>query len=231
MCNIFKKQSALLAIFMALAISVSAQTYTDTIKPFSGKKGFRTWSIGINGGVLYPAVAFGGSNNFTNPEITIGYGANIKYQVAHWLAFQFDFLRGKLKGNQDNKLDKVGPLTPGPAFPTYRNVKEFETSLHAAMSLNAVFTLGNVNWLSAKNKVIPYLALGGGIAWYEPEIVTRVGNQPPYTTSAQHLYNTNGEALNHFFVPVGMGLKFNLSRSLNLDLGYKAHYMDADDLD
>src|SRR4029077_5157129 len=52
-----------------------------------------------------------------------------------------------------------------------------------------------------------------------------------YTESGWHLYKSNGEALNHFFVPVGLGLKFNLSRSLNLDLGYRAHYMDADDLD
>ena len=234
MCNIYKKHVALFAIFMAITFSVFAQTYTDTIAPFSGRKAFRTWSIGINGGVLYPAVAFGGSNNFTNPEITIGYGANIKYQVAHWLAFQLDFLSGKLKGNQDNKLnDDLG--TPVAAFPTYRNVKEFETRLKAALSLNSVFTLGNVNWLSVKNKVIPYIALGGGIAWYKPEIVTRVpaapGGSGPYTTSAMHLYKPNGEALNHFFVPVGLGVKFNLSRSLNLDLGYRAHYLDADNLD
>ena len=231
MCNIYKKHSALLAIFMALAIAVSAQTYTDTIKPFSGKKGFRLWSIGINGGVLYPAVAFGGSNNFTNPQVTIGYGANIKYQAAHWLAFQLDFLRGKLKGNQDHALDPISGQQPTAAFPTYRSVKSFETDLHAALSLNAVFTLGNVNWLFLKNKVIPYLSLGAGIAWYEPEIVTRVGANPPYTTSQPHLYQANGDALNHMFVPVGMGLKFSVSRSLNLDLGYRAHYMDADDLD
>jgi outer membrane protein OmpA-like peptidoglycan-associated protein len=234
MCNIYKKHSALIAIFMALAISVAAQTYTDTVKPFSGRKAFRTWSIGINGGAMYPAVAFGGSNNFTNPQITIGYGANIKYQAAHWIAFQLDFLRGKLKGNQDHELDNI-TNNPVVAFPNYRNVKSFETDLHAALSLNAVFTLGNINWLVPKSKVIPYISLGGGIAWYEPTIVTRVPgvgvNAGTYTTSAPHLYKSNGEALNHLFIPVGLGLKFNISRSLNLDLGYRAHYMDADDLD
>src|SRR5205085_6767207 len=97
MCNIYKKHSALLAMFMALTISVCAQTYTDTIKPFSGTKGFRTWSFGINAGALYPAVAIGGSNNFTNPKATIGYGIDIKYQWTHWFALQLDAIRGKLK--------------------------------------------------------------------------------------------------------------------------------------
>jgi OOP family OmpA-OmpF porin len=137
-----------------------------SIKPFSGRKAFRTWSIGINGGALYPAVAFGGSNDFTNSEITLGYGVNLKYQAAHWLAMQLDFLRGKLKGNQDNNL------TDGSvAFPNFRNVKSFETEIHAAISLSGVFTLGNINWLSARSKVIPYVSIGGGIAWYEPTIV------------------------------------------------------------
>jgi outer membrane protein OmpA-like peptidoglycan-associated protein/opacity protein-like surface antigen len=232
MCNIYKKNVALFAIFMAITFSVFAQTYTDTVAPFSGKKAFRTWSIGINGGALFPAIAWGGSNNFSNPQISLGYGANIKYQAAHWFAVQLDFLRGNLKGNQDNELDNINGNSVI-AFPAYRNVKEFETELHAALSLNAVFTLGNINWLVARSKVIPYISLGGGLAWYEPTIVTRVqaNSSSPYTTSVPHLYKSNGESLNHFFAPIGLGLKFNLSRSLNLDLGYRAHYMDADDLD
>lgn len=231
MCNIFKKHSALLAIFMAFTISVCAQTYTDSVAPFSGKKAFRTWSIGINAGAIYPAVAFGGSNNFTNPQVSLGYGVNIKTQVAHWLAFQLDFLRGKLKGNQDNELNNdLG--TPVAAFPTYRNVKEFETEIHAALSLNTVFTLGNINWLSAKNKVIPYISLGAGLAWYEPKITARRGAPPNFTTGPTlELYKPNGEAINHLFIPIGLGMKFNLSRSLNLDLGYRAHYFDTDNLD
>ncbi|MDB5199302.1 MAG: OmpA family protein [Chitinophagaceae bacterium] len=234
MCNIYKKHSAFLAIFMALTISVCAQTYTDTIKPFSGTKGFRTWSIGINGGVLFPAVAMGGTNNFSNPQITLGYGIDIKYQWTHWFALQVDVIRGKLKGNQDNALDNRPSGGSTVAFPEFRNVKSFVTDLHYAASLNGVFTLGNINWLSVKNKIIPYVALGGGIASYKPEIVTRVPSAnggAPYTTSAQHLYQSNGNSINHFFVPVGMGLKFNLSRSINLDLGYRMHFVDADDLD
>lgn len=94
MCNIFKKPLALTAIFLALTISVCAQTYTDTIKPFSGSAAFRKFSFGINAGVLYPAVVTGGYNDYLNREISLGYGANLKYQLTHWFALQADFLRG-----------------------------------------------------------------------------------------------------------------------------------------
>lgn len=215
---------------MAITISVCAQTYTDTIKPFSGTKGFRTWSIGINGGALRPSLAIGGSNNFSKNFFTLGYGINIKYQWSHWFALQLDAYRGKLKGDQSRSLDNVPGQTVTAAFPTYRNVKEFETDLHYAVSLNGVFTLGNINWLSVKNKVIPYVSLGAGLASYKPEIVTRIP-PPPYTTSARHLYKPDGSSINHLIVPVDMGLRFNLSRSVNLDLGYKMNFVDADDLD
>jgi outer membrane protein OmpA-like peptidoglycan-associated protein/opacity protein-like surface antigen len=231
MCNINKKHTALLAIFMALTISVSAQTYTDTIKPFSGRNQFRTWSIGINVGALYSMVAIGGSNNFSTNPVDLGYGVNLKYQVTHWSALQLDIIRGKLKGNQDNKLNDpsvIGALPP--AFPNYRNVKSFVTDLHYAASLSGVFTLGNINWLSVKNKVIPYVSLGGGIANYTPRIVTRSPTLP-YTIIPDHPYLIDKKSVNHFFVPVGFGLKFNLTRSLNLDLGYRMHFVDADNLD
>src|SRR5665811_2238245 len=80
------------------------RTYTDTIKPFSGRNQFRTWSIGINVGALYSMVAIGGSNNFSTNPVDLGFGVNLKYQVTHWSALQLDIISGKLKGNQDNKL-------------------------------------------------------------------------------------------------------------------------------
>src|ERR1035437_7169830 len=233
MCNINKKHTALLAIFMALTISVCAQTYTDTIKPFSGRNQFRTWSIGINVGALYSMVAIGGSNNFSTNPVDLGFGVNLKYQVTHWSALQLDIISGVLKGNQDNKLNDPSLLSSQQptAFPAYRSVQSFETFLHYAASLSGVFTLGNINWLSVKNKVIPYVSLGGGIANYTPWIVTRVPPAPYTQTSQSHPYLIDKKSVNHFFVPVGFGLKFNLTRSLNLDLGYRMHFVDADNLD
>jgi outer membrane protein OmpA-like peptidoglycan-associated protein len=39
------------------------------------------------------------------------------------------------------------------------------------------------------------------------------------------------DPINEFFVPVGLGLKFNLSRMLNLDLGYRMNFVDGDNFD
>ena len=134
MCNIFRKHTVLLAIFMALAVSVMAQTVTP--KPFTGNKGFRKWSVGINAGALYPSLAIGGSNDFTNPRIGLGYGANLKYQFTHYFAVQGDFLRGNVKGNQDEKLSD-GSV----AYPNYRGVKSFETDINWAGSISGVLLL------------------------------------------------------------------------------------------
>ena len=60
---------------------------------------------------MNPSVVFGGSNDFANPKYTLGYGANIRYQINHYLAVQADFLRGKLKGNQDNKFGVGRPVS------------------------------------------------------------------------------------------------------------------------
>jgi len=217
MCNIYKKHTAFLAIFLALTISVCAQTYTDTIKPFSGATGFRKFSFGINAGVLYPAVATGGSNDYFNPEVSLGYGANLKYQLTHWLALQADFLRGNVTGNND--------ATYTFTTTTFQYApRSFETEIHYSGSLNAVFTLGNINWLRMRNWVVPYISLGGGIASWDV-MINRTSNGAPNV-----LYIAN-DPIREFFAQAAAGLRFPLSRGLNLDLGYRMHYVDADNFD
>lgn len=228
MCNIFKKHTVLLAIFMALAVSVGAQTVI-TPKPFTGNKGFRKWSVGINAGVLYPSLAIGGSNDFTNPRMGLGYGANLKYQFTHYFAVQADFLRGKVKGNQDEKLSD-GSIP----YPNFRGVKSFETEINWAGSISGVVTFGNINWLKMKTKIIPYLSAGGGIINYNPRIVERfyaTTTSGTYSTSPEHDYNANGDEIQRLYIPVGIGMKVNLSKSVNLDLGYKMNFVDADNFD
>ncbi len=213
MSYINSKQITILALFLGLFFPVFAQqkqVYND-IKPFSGSSQFRKFSIGINAGVLNPSVIFGGSNDFAKPQYTLGYGANIRYQLNHYLGIQGDFLAGTLKGNQDNKY--------GPGRP----VSSFNTKLKWAGSLSGVVTLGNVNWLSTKNTVIPYASAGLGFLGYSTKII-KAG------TTNEIDYTDNG-AKNPIFVPIGVGLKINLSSLINLDLGYRANFVDADNLD
>lgn len=184
--------------------------------PFTGTSQFRKFSVGINAGLMRPAVVTGGSNDFTNPQFTFGYGANLKYQFTHVLGVQVDFIKGTLKGNNDKDLSSGVP-------PTGRPNESFETDILYGFSVNPVATLGNINWLSKKNAVVPYLTAGFGFMKYKPTIV-------PTGTSTPQPYR-GGETLSQLYIPVGAGLKVKLSERINLDLGYRAHFVDNDDLD
>ncbi|RYE02762.1 MAG: OmpA family protein, partial [Sphingobacteriaceae bacterium] len=79
---------------VGLSASVFAQTSnSDTTKRFD-KKSFRTWSIGLNGGMLTHFTPFNGSANgdFRTPEETWGYGGYIKKQILPSFGIQADFL-------------------------------------------------------------------------------------------------------------------------------------------
>ncbi len=199
----FITKTTLTAVLLLGAITMFAQT------PFSGSQDFRKFSIGINAGALTPSVITGGSNDYTKSKYTLGYGANLKYQFTHYFALQANFLKGKLEGDNTRKLSN-GNL---PADP---NAK-FSTDLKYAIDLAAVFTFGNINWLSKKSTVVPYVSLGGGYLSFDNTATT-----------------VNPSAANQekqgFYVPVGAGLKFNLSNAVNLDLGYKANFYDHDNL-
>ena len=162
--------------------------------------------------MLNPSIIFGGSNDFANPKYTLGYGANIRYQVNHYIAVQADFLAGTLKGDQD---DKYGVNRP---------VSSFKTDLNWAASLSGVLSGGNINWLSTRNYVVPYISAGLGFMGYSTKIVNA-------GTTNEVDYVDNLSPKNPLFVPIAAGLKINLSRVINLDLGYRMNFVDADQLD
>jgi opacity protein-like surface antigen len=203
-----------LALCLGLFFPVFAQTTTNDMAPFSGSSQFRKFTIGINAGVLNPSVIFGGSNDFAKPGYSLGYGANLRYQFNHYLALQADYLGGNLKGDQGDK-----------EYAQQRLVQSFSTDLHWAATLSGVLTFGNVNWLSPKTHVLPYASIGIGFAGYDSKIVN-------LGSSTEVDYVDDGTSPDHpTVVPVGVGLKFNLSKLMNLDLGYRAYFVDADNLD
>ncbi|MEO6550717.1 MAG: outer membrane beta-barrel protein, partial [Ferruginibacter sp.] len=216
------KQTALSILFFAFAVAVFAQTNEstyNTVKPFTGSKEFRKFSIGINAGVLSPSVVTGGSNDFLNPQFSLGYGANLRYQFNHYFALQADFLKGKLKGNQDANLGNRNPPVAPPS-----PIKSFETDVQWAGSLNGQFTLGNVNWLREKNVIVPYISIGGGLVSYTAKISRTSLTDPATDYDPVH-------PKTELFVPVGVGFKINVARMVNLDLGYRAQFVDGDNFD
>ncbi|MEO6636667.1 MAG: DUF6089 family protein [Ginsengibacter sp.] len=213
MFKIISKQIAVLAIFTALCLPVCAQTQTyNDVAPFTGSKALRKFSIGINGGITNPSIIFGGSNDFANPKYNFGYGANLRYQFNHYLAVQGDFLLAKLTGDQDDP------------FGVNRPVYAFRTDIDWVGTLSGVISIGNINFLSTKNKVVPYVSAGIGFMGYDTK--TQATNSSSFVD-----YVDNKAPDNPVVVPVGAGLKINLSRVMNLDLGYKMYFVDADNLD
>ncbi len=206
-------------MFSALVLSAFSQDTTMSMSSMSMKpiKKFSTFSIGVNGGALTPSVPIGGSNNFTHPQYDIGYGGYIKNQFTHLLAVQAEFLRGNVEGNNSDALGN-GAQTSNP-------YKSFKTNLNWAGSVSGVVTFGNINWLSDNNKnsVIPYISAGAGIAGYKPTLVTNTGTTIDY--------KQGDKSIREFFVPVGAGLKFAVAQDVNIDLGFRMNFVDADNFD
>jgi OmpA-OmpF porin, OOP family len=204
------------ACMLALSTPLCSIAQTTVKGPiFTDGPGYRRWSVGVNGGLLAPVAATGGSNDFTKWKASAGYGAYVKWQLLHYLGIRADYTGGKLAGNNENKLGNEA--SPG------REFNSFETKLKWSASLSAVVNVTTINWMYKKNAVQIYVSVGGGLLGYSPRISTEVdGNLTDYKQ------NSN---IKEFYIPIGAGLKFKLSESVNLDLGYTMHYVDGDNLD
>ena len=204
---------AIAFIYAIGSFSQDTTTSKTTLIPpplFSGNQGYRTWSIGIHGGMIAPFSALGGKNDFSKWLPDFGYGAYVKYQLSHGFGLQLDLLKGTLKGNNEKQLAGAPVVSP---------YQSFKTNINLAASLSGVITLGNISWSQLHTSIQPYISVGGGVVSYNPTTISTSG------TSV-----TNGSS-SAFYVPVGLGIKANLSQSINLDLGYTMAYVDADNLD
>lgn len=209
-------------LFSAALICVSGiysqETTTATkaqVNPvlFNGTDGYRTWSFGISAGAMAPFAAFGGRNDFSNWQASLGYGAYLKKQISHVFGIQLDAQRGTLNANNDRLWNGAPP--PGP-------YASFKTDLHYVLSLSAVATLGNINWSQLHTSIQPYVSIGAGVLNYNSTLITKTGTSVNFKPI---------ESVTTFYVPVGLGIKANLSSSVNLDLGYTMGYADGDNLD
>lgn len=198
-------------LFAQTADTTKAAT-SDYVQPFSPDDSFRTWSVGVNGGLMTPFTIFGkkSSQDFRSPHSKIGYGAYIKKQITSGFALQANFMGGQLAG-ADGQPDGSGN--------TYDS---YETKLHYAISLNANLTVGNISFRHNQNFIQPYATIGIGGLNYTP-VVTVNG-------TSQNV-GPNGSSVSEWFVPVGGGFKINVSKGINIDLGYQVNFAYADNLD
>jgi OOP family OmpA-OmpF porin len=210
----FKKVSLLLTgvlvggqLFAQTADTSKASN--DYVKPFSGDNAFRTWSIGVSGGILTPYTIFGSNakQNFTSPNSNFGYGFNIKNQITPAFGIQADFLAGQLSGEHSQ------PDASGNSL-----FSSFSTKLHYAASLSANITVDNISWHDNKSAIQPYVTVGAGTMNYTPVVTYSDGTVTNFKTPG------NG-VINEMYLPLGIGIKFDLTRGVNLDLGYQVNFV------
>lgn len=204
-------KSALFLSLIGLSTSVFAQDGTSDSTARFNKKDFRTWSIGLNGGMLTHYTPFNSrsNGNFATPQESWGYGGYIKKQILPGFGIQADFLAGKVKGFRPNGLDAS-------ATTAERN-SGFETRIDWSAALSANFTIANMSLNQKRNVLSPYLTAGAG-----------------YMSSSANTDAPNGASTGYkenWFIPVGAGFKFGVSKGVNIDLGYTVNFMKTDNFD
>jgi OmpA-OmpF porin, OOP family len=204
----------------SLAVAQDAPATSSAVKVFGGRGQYRTWSIGVHGGVLMPVVAIGGSNDFNKWDANLGYGLNIRKQLGHSFGLELNGTRGKLSGNNE------GISNPA--------VKDFETQLQYAVDLRGVVNVGSIDFLRRENAVGFFLTAGAGYMAYAPKITLANGSQIDWKGKATGPADDKHDAKDYvkgFYIPVGAGVKFKVSERVNFNLGYTMNFVDADNLD
>jgi OOP family OmpA-OmpF porin len=208
------KNAALLLTGVMVGGKLFAQT-PDTammsknyVQPFSSSDAFRTWSIGFNGGVITPYTVFGiKSQDYQSPHNEWGYSGYIKDQILPSFGLQAEYLGG---------YDAGAITAADQANGTYT---KFRTNIKYAVDIAGEFTLANINWRHQQGGLQPYLSVGGGVIGYDPKVTYQPGDV------------LNEGNFHEFYLPVGAGVKIDIARGVNLDLGYQVNFVNADDFD
>jgi len=224
------KKTAALSFASLLAVGiVNAQTMTDstmstttagTPKLFGGRGQYSTWSFGLNAGALSPTLGIGGVHDYANKKISLGYGASIKWQLAHSFALQLDGHGGKVAGDNVDAAQRVTD-----------NRTSYDTRIWSG-TLSGVVNVATIDFLRRKNAVNFFVNAGAGMVWYNPQFAYANGTSPQ-TLADGGYYNTDGSKhyVKSLVIPVGAGVKFRLSDALGLNLGYTVNFTDDDNLD
>ncbi len=227
-----KKTAVAASLVAALGFAETAQAQTPTV--FGGRGQYRTWSIGLQGGITTPNALIGGNNNFGQKvgyfQNKVGeyYGLTIRKQFSHLFGLELEGNRGKIK-TYNHELS--GPASEGP-----HNASSAITEVNWAGSLNGVFQLGTIDFLRRENAVNFYAKVGLGALAFNPVQYASndfTGN-PVYDNKGNwgdEIFGDRNSAGDRdfrlgMFVPVGVGAKFKLSEVVALNLGYTMNFTD-----
>eukprot|EP01012_Entosiphon_sulcatum_P013436 TRINITY_DN18665_c0_g2_i1.p1 TRINITY_DN18665_c0_g2~~TRINITY_DN18665_c0_g2_i1.p1 ORF type:complete len:431 (+),score=32.87 TRINITY_DN18665_c0_g2_i1:196-1488(+) len=140
-------KSTMLVALLGLSSQLFAQD-TPTTPPTGsrfGEKSFRTWSVGVHGGILSQNTFLGKGSVDAREFKSIGYGGFIKKQILPALGLQADFLRGDIK-----TANYLGS-----------NIEQ-KNSIQWSGSLTAVLNIANFSLNTENAVLIPYVKAGAG---------------------------------------------------------------------
>jgi len=190
------KTLSLLAAASFLSSAAFAQNNPETIQgttPLGDLSQYRTWSVGVNVGILNQTNLFhfaqrGNSEMDTN----FGFSAYVKNQLTPSFGIKAQYLGGKVGGKN----------TSGNGF---------ESKVPFSLALSGEYLFGNTNWRVFNGVLKPYAALGLGVMSSTATIIEG-GNK------------TEQENLTKLYVPADLGLKFAVTKDVNIDLGYQLNF-------
>jgi len=190
----------------ATTMAKTADTAT-TAKVFGGRAQYNTWSVGLNVGLTSPVLATGGSMDYTNKKISLGYGLSVRNQLAHSFGLQLDVRGGKVQGTDADAN-----------LPASYSTNFFQGTI------SGVVNVATIDYIRRKNAVNFFITAGAGLAWYNPTGVTVGGANFDYKAATGH-------RVKEYVVPIGAGVKFRLSDAFALNLGYTENFIDGDNFD
>jgi OmpA-OmpF porin, OOP family len=189
----------------------TTSTDVSTAKVFGGAKQYRTFSIGVNGGITGDALLTGGRNNgFDRAQISYGYGLYLKQQWAQSWSTQLDLTGGQVKGDEANGA-----------------VGNYKTNFYQE-TLNGSYNFASIDmdYLHRERTVNFYLKGGAGLIQYRPTGVLPNG-------AAIDFDNADGSKhyISNLVLDAGAGVKFRLNNVVALDLGYTENFVGANNFD
>jgi len=190
-----------------VAPQLMAQPYSANDVPFlAPASAYRTWSIGVNGGVLNQWNIVGlNRDGFDKVQHNIGYSAYIKRQFSPSFGLKAQYLGGKVGGIDESALSAMPDVA-----------HEFETKAPWSAALSAEFTLANINWQFANSVIKPYVAVGAGALNFQTTTMDAGGNA------------TTAEKQTKLYIPADFGFKFAIANGVNIDLGYQLNWANQD---
>lgn len=182
------------------------KTSIEGTSPLGSTSEYRTWSVGINAGLLNQSNIFGfNRDGFDKLNHNLGYSAYIKKQISPSFGLKAQYMGGKVGGVNENEISAL----PG-------TVAEFETEMPWSAALSAEWTMANTNWRFFNSFIKPYVAVGLGGLNFETTTKDVGGNE------------TMHESQTKLYVPVDAGFKFAIAKGINLDLGYQLNWANQD---